>query len=333
MASSLEDVAQLAGVSPATVSRALRNLPSVAGSTKDRVREAATRLGYVSSPSASSLATGRTATVGVVVPYVDRWYFSRVISGAEKVLREAGMALLLYNIGDTAGRARFFAELPLRKRVDAVLVLSLPLTETETAALTGLEVPVAGVGHIAGGIPTVGIDDYAASCAAMRLLVQLGHRDIAFIGQMDPVPLGFTTPMARLRAYRDTMAELRLAEPTEAEGHFTISGGEAAMTALLTRPRRPTAVFAASDEMAFGALRCLRKTGLDVPGDVSVIGFDGHEMADLVELSTVAQPVAEQGGVAARLLLDWLDGTTPPERTLLETRLVLNGSTGPARTA
>lgn len=331
MASSLDDVARLAGVSPATVSRALRDLPSVAVSTRDRVREAATRLGYVSSPSASSLATGRTATVGVVVPYVDRWYFSRVISGAEKVLREAGMALLLYNIGDTAGRARFFAELPLRKRVDAVLVLSLPLTETEAEALAGLEVPVAGVGHIAGGIPTVGIDDYAASCAAMRLLAQLKHRDIAFIGQMDPVPLEFTTPLARLRAYRDMMTELGLAEPMEADGHFTISGGEAAMTALLTRPRRPTAVFAASDEMAFGVLRCLRKTGLTVPGDVSVIGFDGHEMADLVDLSTIAQPVAEQGGVAARLLLDWLGGgPPPPENTLLNTRLMLNGSTGPA---
>jgi LacI family repressor for deo operon, udp, cdd, tsx, nupC, and nupG len=333
MAGSLEDVARLAGVSAATVSRALRGLPTVAAGTRDRVREAAAQLDYVISPSASSLASGRTVTVGVVVPYVDRWYFSRVIAGAEKVLREAGMALLLYNIGDNAGRARFFDELPLRRRVDAVLVLALPLTPNEAEALGGLDVPVVGVGHIAGGIPTVGIDDYAASCAAVRLLAQLGHRDIAFIGQMDPVPLGFTTPQARKRAYRDTMAELGLAETLEADGHFTVSGGEEAMTALLAGQRRPTAVFAASDEMAFGALRCLRRTGLDVPGDVSVIGFDGHDMADLVDLSTVAQPVAEQGSTAARLLLDWLHGgTRPPANTLLNTRLVLNGSTGPART-
>ncbi|SDZ35125.1 DNA-binding transcriptional regulator, LacI/PurR family [Amycolatopsis xylanica] len=334
MSSSLDDVAQLAGVSPATVSRALRGLPSVAVTTRDRVRAAAAELGYVSSPSASSLASGRTATVGVVVPYLDRWYFSTVIAGAEKVLREAGMATLLYNIGDTAGRTRFFAELPLRKRVDAVLVLSLPLTEPETQALTGLDLPVVSVGQVAEGIPMVGIDDYAATRSAIRLLAQLGHRDIAFIGQLDPVPLGFPTPRARLRAYQDAMAEFELGEPMEADGHFTVSGGETAMTTLLTGAKRPTAVFAASDEMAFGALRGLRKTGLRVPEDVSVVGFDGHELTGLVDLTTVAQPVADQGATAARLLLDWLgDGTPPPSKTLLKTRLVLNGSTGPVPAA
>ena len=131
MAGSLDEVAQRAGVSTATVSRALRGLPRVSGRTRDRVLAAAAELGYVVSPAASSLASGRTGTVGVIVPYVERWFYSRVIAAVERVLREAGITMLLYNIGDDEGRVRFFTELPLRRRVDAVLVLSLPVSDVE----------------------------------------------------------------------------------------------------------------------------------------------------------------------------------------------------------
>ena len=137
MPEKLDDVARLAGVSAATVSRALRGVPGVADGTRTRVLAAAARLGYAISPAASSLATGRTGTVGVIVPYVDRWYFARLISGVERVLRDAGTSLLLYNLGDEPGRARFFADLPLRRRVDAVLVLSLPLTGRRTRTAAG----------------------------------------------------------------------------------------------------------------------------------------------------------------------------------------------------
>ncbi|MEV6625114.1 LacI family DNA-binding transcriptional regulator [Amycolatopsis sp. NPDC051106] len=336
MPEKLDDVARLAGVSAATVSRALRGVPGVAESTRTRVLAAAAELGYAISPAASSLATGRTGTVGVIVPFVDRWYFARLISGVERVLRDAGISLLLYNLGDEPGRARFFAGLPLRRRVDAVLVLSLPLKETERELLRSLDVPLVTIGTEEPGGDSVGIDDHGAAVTAMRHLVQLGHREIAFIGERPPIPLGFTTPLRRLAAYREVYHAVcredgREPEPAfETGGGFTVAGGEEAMGTLLGLPRRPTAVFAASDEMAFGALRTLRRAGLRVPEDVSVLGFDDHDLADLLELSTVAQPVAELGAWAGGLLLARLSGgkiATSP--SILGTRLVLRGSTAP----
>lgn len=336
MPDKLDDVARLAGVSAATVSRALRGVPGVAERTRTRVLAVAAELGYAISPAASSLATGRTGTVGVIVPYVDRWYFARLISGVERVLREAGMSMLLYNLGDDPGRARFFAGLPLRRRVDAVLVLSLPLRESERELLQGLGTPVVTIGTEEPGADSVGIDDHGAAVTAMRHLVQLGHREIAFIGESAPIPLGFTAPLRRLAAYREVYHGVcredgRVPDPAfETGGGFTLTGGERAMGSLLGLRRRPTAVFAASDEMAFGALRTLRQAGLRVPADVSVLGFDNHDLADLLELSTVAQPVAELGERAGRLILARLSGgkiATSP--SILGTRLVLRGSTAP----
>ncbi|WP_410622379.1 LacI family DNA-binding transcriptional regulator [Amycolatopsis sp. cmx-8-4] len=336
MPDKLDDVARLAGVSAATVSRALRGVPGVAERTRTRVLAAAAELGYAISPAASSLATGRTGTVGVIVPYVDRWYFARLIAGVERVLREAGISLLLYNLGDDTGRARFFAGLPLRRRVDAVLVLSLPLSAIERELLLGLDVPLVTIGTEEPGADSVGIDDHGAAVTAMRHLVQLGHREIAFIGEDAPVPLGFTTPLRRLAAYREISHAVcredgRAPDAAfETGGGFTVAGGERAMGTLLGLPRRPTAVFAASDEMAFGALRALRRAGLRVPDDVSVLGFDDHDLAELLDLSTVAQPVAELGGRAGeRILARLSDGKILTSPAILRTRLVLRGSTAP----
>ena len=135
MVASIEDVARLAGVSIATVSRALRGLPDVAAATRDRVLAAASDLDYIPSPFAARLASGRTATVGVVVPFLNRWFFAEVIDTVEAALRAAGFDLLLYNLGDQQGRARFFEVMPMRKRVDAILVASLVLTDDEFDAL------------------------------------------------------------------------------------------------------------------------------------------------------------------------------------------------------
>ena len=146
MGASIEDVARLAGVSTATVSRALRGLPSVAPATRQRVLDAVAQLGYVATHSASVLATGRTKTIALVAPYVTRWFFCQVIDGAGEVLNTAGYDVLLCNLPSAETRSRFFDQLPIRTRVDAVLLVCLSLTEPELAALDGLEVPIALVG-------------------------------------------------------------------------------------------------------------------------------------------------------------------------------------------
>jgi DNA-binding LacI/PurR family transcriptional regulator len=311
----------------------LRGLPRVSEETRARVLAVAQELGYVISPSASRLASGRTHTVGVVVPYVNRWFFGQVIVGVEQVLRAAGFDLLLYNLGDDAGHDRFFAEMPLRRRVDAVIVLSLPISEAEAEKLRSLRVPVGLVGTSVEGFASVRIDDVAGANAAMRHLTHLGHRDIALISGGTDVPMHFTTPADRRSAYMNVLASVGVDyDPDlEADGDFTMAGGEQAMSQLLGRSRRPSAVFAESDEMAFGALRAIRRAGLSVPGDISVVGFDDHDMSDLLDLTTIRQPVVEQGAACARLLLDWLAGGEPPQvsTSTLGTRLIVRGSTAP----
>src|SRR6478609_7391603 len=170
MVASIEDVAKRAGVSIATVSRALRGLPDVAAATRDRVLVAASELDYVASPFAARLASGRTTTVGLVVPFVNRWFFAEVIATVEGALRHAGIDLLLYNLGDAAGRLHFFDIMPMRKRVDGVVVASLVLEDKEFDALTELSRPVGLLGIERAGFLSARIDDVAAARGAVEHL-------------------------------------------------------------------------------------------------------------------------------------------------------------------
>lgn len=330
------DVARRAGVSPSTVSRSLRGSAKVSQQTRDRVLRAAAELAYVPSPAASRLASGRTGSVGVVVPFAYRWFFSEVLTGLEGPLREGGYDLLLYNVGDPAGREHFFATMPLRRRVDAVIAVASSFSPAERAALLALEVPLAVVGGHVPGFPRVGIDDAAGAASAVRHLLLLGHRDIAMISGDPQDPVGRVTTSARRAGFQAALAEAGIAPRADRVvcEPWGVAGGRRAMEQLLARRQLPTAVFAESDEMALGALQTLRRAGLAVPGRVSLIGFDDHEMAPAADLTTVAQPVHRQGELAARLLIEVLGGGAPDQGdVLLPTRLVVRGSTGPPATA
>jgi DNA-binding LacI/PurR family transcriptional regulator len=329
----IKDVAREVAMSTATVSRALRGLPGVSEETRSRVMAAARRLGYVPSPSAAGLATGQTRTVAVIVPWVTRWFFASVVQGAEEVLRDRGYDLLLYNLGgDDVARHRVFETSLLIKRVDAVLVLSLKPSPDELVRLERLARPVTIVGADVPGWATVRIDDELAARTATEHLLGLGHRRIGYLGGATRDVLDFTAPTARLHGYRDALADAGIAPAPdlEVDGEFTVDGGTRVARELLGRPDRPTAVFAASDEMAIGVLRTARELGLRVPEDLSVVGLDDHELAGFFDLTTVAQPVAEQGRLAAQQVLAAL--TTEewrPEQVVLPTRLVVRRTTAP----
>ena len=327
----IKDVAREVEMSTATVSRALRGLPGVTEETRERVMDAAHRLGYVPSPRAAGLATGQTRTVAVVVPFVTRWFFATVVHGAEQVLRQRGYDLLLYNLGgDRDARHRVFETSLLTKRVDAVLVLSLKPSPHELAGLETLGRPVTIVGADLPGWATVRIDDELAARTATRHLVDLGHRRVAYVGGSTEGVLDFTAPVARVSGYRATLAEAGVAhDPAlEVDGEFSVVGGMRAAHELLALDDRPTAIFAASDEMAIGVLRAARERGLRVPEDLSVIGIDNHEMADFFDLTTVAQPVLEQGRVAAQLVLGALRSEDrDPDQVVLPTKLVVRRTT------
>ena len=336
MPTTIHDVAARAGVSIGTVSRALRGLDRVSAGTRTRVLVAAEELGYVASSAAASLATGRTMTVGVIVPHVTRWYFAHIVQGAQQRCRERGYDLLLYGLGEREDLPRRLTAIAtVHKRVDAVLVLNLPMNGPEVAKLQGLSVPVVLVGTQQDGMGSVRIDDVDVARTAVGHLLGLGHRRIAHIGGLvDTFP--FPTPHDRLAGYTSSLREASITPDTalDVPGHWTLPGGALAMTTLLRLPRsrRPTAVFACSDEMAMGALSALRRYRVDVPGQMSIIGVDDHEMAEVMDLTTVSQPVEAQGRMAADILLDELTGTTGPggpPACVVPTTLVVRGSTGP----
>jgi DNA-binding LacI/PurR family transcriptional regulator len=222
--------------------------------------------------------------------------------------------------------------MPLRRRVDAVIAVASSFGPAEREALHALGVPLAVVGGHVPGFPRVGIDDAAGAATAVRHLLLLGHRDIAMISGPPDDAFGRATTSARRAGFDAALAEAGIAAGPDrvVSEQWGVTGGKRAMEQLLACRRLPTAVFAESDEMALGALQTLRRAGLPVPGRISLVGFDNHEMAPAGDLTTVAQPVRRQGELAARLLIDVLGGGAPEHGdVLLPTRLVVRGSTGP----
>ena len=332
----IREVASVAGVSTATVSRALRGLPNVDDATRARVLEAAASLDYVVSPSASRLASGRTGTIAVVTPYIDRWFFATVLSGVEAVTRGAGLDLILLGVGDPARPDRLPTEQRLRARADGAIIVALPADAPEVRQVLAAHFPVSIVGSIVPDAPCVAIDDVDTARLATQHLINLGHRQIGLISGT-PHESPYAAQHHRHRGYAETMAAagLEVDDRLMSYGDFTREGGERAMVELLSRPVVPTAVFCMSDEMAFGAIVALRRHGLRLGADISLVGVDGHPQAEVVDLTTVEQPVAEMGRIAAESLLASLRApgaaTSAEAAGLIPTRLVVRGSTASPR--
>ena len=311
----IDDVATRAGVSVATVSRALRGLPNVATSTRQRVTDVAEALHYRPDPAASRLAAGRTRTVMVAVPALNGWYFATVVAGAEAVCTEAEYDFSVVGIGSSEDRARLLHEdAHLERRTDGLVLVDLVVTETEAASLRARGLALATVGSSTKGHPSVAVDDVHVGRIATRHLIDNGHTRIGVIGGLQHNPMSFDVPRARQRGYEDALRAtgLDIDDSLLAPGNFGIEGGQEAMSLLLDHHEPPTAVFAMSDEMAFGALMELRDRDLRPGHDVSLIGVDDHEFSQVVDLTTVRQRVASHGAIAARLLIDAMsaDGDT-----------------------
>jgi DNA-binding LacI/PurR family transcriptional regulator len=333
----IDEVARAAGVSTATVSRALSGRGRVSAATRMRVEQAADRLGYVVQASASSLASGRTRSIGVLLPLLDPWFFSTVLGGIADALARHGYDITLYVLSNDAGaRNAMFGTFLRRQRVDAVIAVSIDLTEAESAALAGLGVPVVRIGGAHRHMTSLAIDDEAVGVLATSHLLRLGHRVIAHIGALPEFDSDFRVPSQRRRGYERALTSAAILPQAElhAASHFTIAGGAAAATRLLEAPgERPTAIFAASDEMAVGAILTAREWGLRVPEDLSVVGVDGHELGAFFRLTSIDQFPREQGVRAAETVIELLepDPTTdvPPPHTVLPFELVVRGSTAP----
>jgi DNA-binding LacI/PurR family transcriptional regulator len=304
----------------------------VSAATRARVETAADSLGYVVSASASSLASGRTRNIGVVVPFLDRWFFSTVLSGIASALLRRGFDITLYNLSaDRALRREVFSTFLRRQRVDGVVAISLELDDDETARLAELGLPAIAIGGPNPRLPTLTVDDFAVARLATEHLLALGHRDIAHIGASPEFDLDFHIPTHRRQGFEHALAEagVEVSAARFEPADFTIEGGFRAAKQLLGRPgNRPTAIFAASDEMAIGALLAARDLGYRVPEDLSVIGIDGHELGEFFRLTTVDQFPLGQGERAADAILDQLENPgTSHQPGQLPYELVVRGST------
>lgn len=326
----LADIARLAGVGLGTASRALKNAPGVAPATRDKVLAIARQHEYVISPEASNLAAGTTGRVALVVPHLSRWFFGAMVEALESIFRDAELDVLLYHVGDLQDRRSFFERLPARRKVDAVVVLAFPVEDAERRRLELLGVQIVAAGGQHAVYPHVCIDDAEAGRQAVDHLISLGHTRIGMIEAIDPDQP--PEPSGRTAAYHDALAAAGL----PLDPHLVVTtdwGGEQgadAMAGLLAVRDRPTAVYAHSDEVALGAIRTIRRAGLRIPEDISVVGIDDHPLASLTDLTTVAQPVAAQGRAAAELTLALLRKDPEVRRSVtLPTRLVIRHSTAP----
>jgi len=332
VALTIKDVAQAAGVSTATVSRALRGLGNVDPRTRDRIVAIADEMKFSISPTASRLATGRTGTVGIVTLFIGRWYFTEILAGIDDAMRRHDIDLLVHSTGLEMPRAHpLQAHERMRRRVDGVLAIGFPADSRELDLLAELNAPLVLVGAAHATIPCVCIDDRAAARTAVTHLVEAGCRRIGLIsGRTLPAP--YPPENERLAGYVDVLTEHGLATDMQLRvpGAFTVTSGEAAMNRLLAQRPRPDGVFAMSDEMAFGALRALHRHGLKPGEDVRVIGFDGHDLAEAFDLSTVAQPAQAIGFEAAEMLMARIHGKAPNDSgsVVLPTHLQARGSTG-----
>lgn len=308
----IKEVASRAGLSVATVSRALSGKSNVSSRSRRLAQEAARELGFVPSYHASSLASGRNHNIGLVVPNVQRWYFSSVVEGVSETLLDAGYDLTLYNVGEQPERrSSILTDFLLRKRLDAVIAVALVLSEAEIGQLLAVHRPIVGIGGALPGASTIRIDDEGLARMATRHLIGLGHTRIAHVTGDAALNRDFKLPQLRQKGFVAAMraAGLPLGEGWSATANFTIQGAYAAGRRLLGTPaERPTAVFAASDEMAVGVMLAARDFGLRVPQDLSVVGIDGHELAETFGLTTVSQDPRGQGKLAAATALGLLDG-------------------------
>lgn len=326
----IEDVAAAAGVSVATVSRALRDLPNVAPSTREKVRAVATELAYVSNPSASRLAAGRTGTVAVVVPVFDAWYFSSVVAGIEAVVKAENIDLLLYAVGNEEDRVSFFAGRGAWwQRSDALVMIDVALGEESAHRLASSGARIVTVSGETDHFSSVALDERAASATATQHLIDRGHTRIGVLTG-ESLSAGFRVPVLRLEGFRGALraAGLVVDPSLERSGNFSMEGGAEAMAALLNAAEPPTAVFAMSDEMAFGAISEMRARGLRSPEDVAIIGFDDHQMAEAMGLTTIRQPVDTIGALAGKAVLELIQNPTSAiTHQVIETELIIRSTT------
>jgi DNA-binding LacI/PurR family transcriptional regulator len=334
----IRDVANRAGVSAATASRALNGSATVSDDLRVRVVEAASALGYRPNNLARSLRRQRTDTIGVIVSDIANPHHSEAVRVMEDAASQAGWRLVLCNSDERVDKQRTYLRLLADERVGAVILSAADEAGSGVDALLDLGIPVVAFDRVIDDprVDAVSCDNEAGVRALTRHLVDLGHRRIAFVGGRPRVATG----SARLRGYRDAMHEAGLRTMVE-DADFRADLAEVAARRLLDRTARPTAMVVANNTMAVGTLRAIREADLRVPDDIALATVDDPVWAELVEppITALAQPVRAMAEAAVRLALDRVAGqrvageARPLVRLVLPMELRMRRSSGPPRGA
>ncbi len=328
MSATQDDVAARAGVSRALVSLVMRNSPRVSQVRRQAVLRAAAELGYRPNAYAAQLASRHTMTLGVVLVEMENLVFSKLFSGVEHQAEAVGYAVLL-TAGDLDQELeRRAINRLLGHRVDGIILVGTRLPSNELRDLAD-QVPLVVVGRRVPGVEKVCVDDRQGARIAVAHLLSLGHEDIAHID-------GGNGPGARIRrrTYTDTMESHGLsARIRTAGGDYTEQGGRAAAETLLAGPHPPTAIFAANDLSALGVLAGAKRRGMNVPDDLSLVGFDNITLSayGYISMTTVNQPGRDMGVAAVNSVTTRIDDRSrPPHTILMAPELVVRSTTAPA---
>ena len=331
----IRDIASAAGVSIATVSRVLNGRPDVAAETREAVLRVVRAQGFTTNRSARALSGGRTGLVGVTLPMVHVEYFSRILWGASEALYEHDMRTVLCPTMHQQAREASLLDRLMHGTTDGALLLLTQESNADLKALRSSGYPFVVLDPrrpLDEGIPVVSAAHWAGAKAGTEHLLSLGHRRVGAITGAH----GWKATLDRLDGYHAALAGAGVLPTPEliVKGNFMEESGYAGASTLLALPEPPTAIFAFNDEMAVGAMRAAWDRGLSVPEDVSIVGFDDLEKAQIVRpaLTTVRQPLAEMGRMAVSLLTRLLDRQRLEGlRVELETKLVVRDSTAPPR--
>lgn len=330
MPATIQDVARTAGVGIGTVSRVINNSPGVKPATREKVLDAIRQLNYTPDPIARSMVSKRTDAIGVIVPFFTRPFFMEVLQGIEAALARLGKELVLYNVETNAQRDHYFSTFPMQRRVDGLLILSLPPDDNVARRFCEASVPVVLLDAYSPYLTSLVVNNIEGSYQAVKFLIENGHRRIGFINGVIEGDFKFNQANDRLIGLHRALGEAGLPFDPELAvlTEWNKQGGKTAALRLLSGTKRPTAIFASSDLQAMGVLEAARSLNIAVPAELSVIGFDGIELAELLELSTVQQPMRSMGESGVAKLKEHIENPAlPPELIRLDTTLVTRRTT------
>jgi len=325
MAITIYDVARTAGVGIGTVSRVINNNAAVKETTREKVLKVIAELNYVPDPIARTMITRRTRVLGVLIPFVTRAFSVEVLRGLVNAISMLDYELVIYNVEDNEKRSKYFNLLPMHRRVEGLIIVSLMPDEEETPNLLKSGLPTVLVDAYSPFFTSLVVNNLEGAHQAVKSLIQKGHRRIGFINGVTEGTFKFNQANDRLIGVHRAFGEAGIVYDPQLMliTEWDRAGGRAATEQLLKLPEPPTAIFAASDIQAIGVLEAARRLNLNVPEDLSVIGFDGIELSEILELSTVQQPLQQMGELGIAKLMEILENPNkPPELIRLDTVLL-----------